>query len=64
MENKPNTERRNSSQRRHADAGPPSGIGERRVNIERRLFNINFGELPGRRSRSHQASDNGQGQQG
>jgi hypothetical protein len=62
MENTQNTERRKNSQRRHADAGPPSGIGERRVNIERRLFNIDFGGLPGRQS--HHATDNGQGQQG
>jgi hypothetical protein len=60
METTQNTERRRNSQRRHADAGPPSGIGERRVNIERRLFNIDFGKVPDRRSRH--ATDNGQGQ--
>lgn len=33
-------ERRKKSQRRHVDLGPPSGILERRVNIERRLFSF------------------------
>jgi hypothetical protein len=62
METIQNTERRRNSQRRHTDAGPPSGIGERRVNIERRLFNIDFGRITSRRSQH--ATDNGQGQQG
>lgn len=61
METTQNTERRRNSQRRHIDAGPPSGIGERRVNIERRLFNIDFGSIPGRRSQH--TTDNGQGEQ-
>ena len=32
-------ERRKIAQRRHVDLGPPTGIGERRINIERRMFN-------------------------
>lgn len=62
METTQNTERRKISQRRHADAGPPSGMGERRVNIERRLFNFDFGNLPSRQSLN--AIDSGQGPQG
>jgi hypothetical protein len=62
MENTQITERRKNSQRRHADAGPPSGIRERRVNIERRLFNIDFGGLTGRQS--HHTADHWPGQQG
>ncbi len=62
METTQNSERRKNSQRRHADAGPPSGIGERRVNIERRLFNFDFGSLSSRQSLD--ASDSGQGPQG
>lgn len=62
METTQNTERRKISQRRHADAGPPSGMGERRVNIERRLFNIDFAKFACRQS--YQATDNGQGPQG
>ena len=34
-----NNERR-SRDRRRADAGPPIGTNERRINIERRLFNL------------------------
>ncbi|MBP5987166.1 MAG: hypothetical protein KA538_08260 [Azonexus sp.] len=49
METNQNTERRKSRQRRHADAGPPAGIGERRINIERRLFNVDFGQVASRR---------------
>ena len=37
-----NNERRKSAQRRHVDLGPPAGIGERRINIERRLFNLSI----------------------
>lgn len=48
METNQHNERRKNSQRRHADLGPPPGIAERRVNIERRLFNIDFGQLAGR----------------
>jgi|GEM_PF-4945736 len=48
MEANHNTERRQNAQRRHADAGPPRGIAERRINIERRLFNIDFGQAAGR----------------
>ncbi len=40
MEQNLNNERRQSSQRRHVDLGPPAGITERRINIERRLFNL------------------------
>jgi hypothetical protein len=40
MEQNLNNERRQSSQRRHVDLGPPAGIAERRINIERRLFNL------------------------
>ena len=61
METTQNTDRRKISQRHHTDAGPPSGIGERRVNIERRLFNIDFAEFASRQS--HRATDNGQGSQ-
>jgi hypothetical protein len=35
-----NHERRKRDERRRADSGPPMGIGERRINIERRLFNL------------------------
>lgn len=35
-----NFERRKRSERRRADIGPPTGIHERRINIERRLFNL------------------------
>lgn len=35
-----NDERRKCNERRHADLGVPVGMGERRVNIERRLFNL------------------------
>lgn len=35
-----NKERRKEMQRRLSDFGPPKGLGERRVNIERRLFNL------------------------
>ena len=40
MDSKPSKERRREGQRRHYDAGPPQGMAERRVNIERRLFNL------------------------
>lgn len=33
-------ERRKRDERRRADSGPPTGIHERRINIERRLFNL------------------------
>jgi hypothetical protein len=33
-------ERREREERRRADGYPPSGVSERRVNIERRLFNL------------------------
>ncbi|MBT9523372.1 MAG: hypothetical protein IV101_21050 [Dechloromonas sp.] len=35
-----NHERRKRDERRRADSGAPTGIGERRINIERRLFNL------------------------
>ena len=35
-----NHERRKRDERRRAESGPPTGIGERRINIERRLFNL------------------------
>lgn len=50
MENNQNTERRKNDPRRHADSGPPPGIAERRINIERRLFNVDFGQLSGRQT--------------
>ena len=40
MESSSSKERRKGGQRRHVDSGPPSGIVERRINIERRLFNL------------------------
>ena len=33
-------ERRRRDERRRADNGPPTGMHERRINIERRLFNL------------------------
>ncbi len=42
MESSSSKERRKGGQRRHVDSGPPSGIGERRINIERRLFNLSI----------------------
>lgn len=36
----PDNERRKAAQRRHLDVGPPAGVDERRINIERRLFNL------------------------
>ncbi len=33
-------ERRQRDERRRADKGPPTGSHERRINIERRLFNL------------------------
>lgn len=38
-----NNERRKDAQRRHIDGGPPKGASDRRVNIERRLFNLDAG---------------------
>jgi hypothetical protein len=38
-----NNERRKEAQRRHSDGGPPQGLYDRRVNIERRLFNLDAG---------------------
>lgn len=38
-------ERRRRDQRRHADLGVPAGMAERRVNIERRLFNLDVTRL-------------------
>ena len=35
-----NDERRKREQRRQTDGGPPAGVQERRINIERRLFNL------------------------
>ncbi len=32
--------RRSGTDRRSRNAGPPSGVGERRVNIERRILNL------------------------
>ncbi|HLO61990.1 MAG TPA: hypothetical protein VK165_03400 [Azonexus sp.] len=40
MDSKPSQERRREGQRRHDNAGPPQGMAERRINIERRLFNL------------------------
>lgn len=40
MESNSSSERRKHAQRRHVDIGPPDGVGERRINIERRLFNL------------------------
>ncbi len=40
MESSSGKERRKGGQRRHVDSGPPSGVAERRINIERRLFNL------------------------
>ncbi len=39
------SERRKGEQRRHADLGVPAGLTERRVNIERRLFNLDVARL-------------------
>jgi hypothetical protein len=36
-------ERRRGAQRRHLENGPPQGALDRRVNIERRLFNLDAG---------------------
>lgn len=33
-------ERRHRQERRQTDSGPPAGVHDRRVNIERRLFNL------------------------
>lgn len=33
-------ERRKCNERRHGNRGVPEGMSERRVNIERRLFNL------------------------
>jgi hypothetical protein len=35
-----NYERREPKERRIANGGPPAGMSERRINIERRLFNL------------------------
>lgn len=35
-----NNERRKGAQRRRVNLGPPPNIGERRVNLERRLFDL------------------------
>ncbi len=40
MDTKLNQERRQKTQRRLSDFGPPEGLTERRINIERRLFNL------------------------
>jgi len=40
MDTKLSKERRKDAQRRLSDFGPPHGISERRINIERRLFNL------------------------
>ena len=40
MDTEESKERRKEGQRRHHDAGPPQGMIERRINIERRLFNL------------------------
>jgi hypothetical protein len=58
MDSEMSKERRKGGQRRHCDSGPPPGIAERRINIERRLFNLGvncsdawqgfrFGDKPG-----------------
>jgi hypothetical protein len=36
----PNNERRKREERRSANGKPPAGMAERRINIERRLFNL------------------------
>jgi len=38
-----NNERRKGEQRRHSDGEPPKDLSDRRVNIERRLFNLDAG---------------------
>lgn len=43
MDTKLNQERRQETQRRLSDSGPPEGLTERRINIERRLFNLGIG---------------------
>ncbi len=40
MDKLPNNERRKQDRRSAENKGPPPGCGERRINIERRLFNI------------------------
>lgn len=40
MDSNSNNERRKATQRRHVNLGPLPGIGERRINIERRMFNL------------------------
>lgn len=42
MDTVPSKERRKDAQRRLSDFGPPQGVAERRINIERRLFNLSF----------------------
>lgn len=62
MDSKLNKERRQTGQRRHYNAGPPQGMAERRINIERRLFNLcidsgwGLGQLPVSGSRAGNSS--------
>jgi len=39
-------DRRSGSDRRKSEQGPPPGVGERRVTMQRRLFDIPLGSLP------------------
>lgn len=43
MDSNVNRERRQDRQRRLVEVGPPAGMAERRINIERRLFNLDIG---------------------
>lgn len=40
MKSNPGNERRNGIQRRHGGGVLPAGMKERRINIERRMFNL------------------------
>lgn len=42
MDTQSSNERRKEAQRRLSDFGPPHGVAERRVNIERRLFDLSI----------------------
>lgn len=54
MDAKLNKEQRKEVQRRLSDFGPPKGLVERRVNIERRLFDLGI-ECAGNWGRSSKA---------
>jgi len=47
MDTKLNQERRKAAQRRLSDFGPPKGLTERRINIERRLFHLSVDSAAG-----------------